>query len=144
MEGQPDDLNQFLASHRVANVNQYLADTGGGATLMFVVEVVRGGSPNRDRESGPRVDYKEVLSPSDFAIYSQLRSLRKSVAEAEGLPLFAVFSNAQLAAMAQKRPASEPELQAIEGLGKSKAQKYSEVFLRKIAECLVSQDNPNQ
>jgi superfamily II DNA helicase RecQ len=143
IDGQLDDLNRCLASNRVANVNQYLVETGGGAMLMFVVEVVRADTSHEKRPSGQRIDYKEILSPSDFAIYSQLRSLRKELAEAGGLPLFAVLSNAQLAAMAQQRPASETELQAIEGLGKRRTQKYSEAFLKKIAEC-VSQDNTDQ
>ena len=143
IDGPPDDLNQCLASNRVANVNQYLVETDGGAMLVFVVEVVRADASNGKRQTGARIDYKEILSPSDFAIYSQLRSLRRELAEADGLPLFAVLSNAQMAAIAQQRPASETELQAIEGFGKGKTLKYGEAFLRKIAES-VSQDNTDQ
>jgi hypothetical protein len=50
-----------------------------------------------------RVDYREVLSPPEFAVYDRLRTLRKELAQAEGLPPYAVFSNEQLAAFVQRR-----------------------------------------
>ena len=47
-----------------------------------------------------RVDYKEVLSPADFALFAKLRDWRKATAEQEGIPVYAVLTNEQLAAIA--------------------------------------------
>lgn len=40
-----------------------------------------------------RIDYKDVLSERDFALYAQLRNLRKFLSEQEGVPTYALFTN---------------------------------------------------
>ena len=42
-------------------------------------------------------DYKQVLKPEEFEVFSRLREWRKGVAEKEGVPVYVVFSNEQLA-----------------------------------------------
>lgn len=61
-------------------------------------------------ESAKKVDYREVLNDADFAVYAELRELRKKLAEDAGLPVFAVFTNEQLARMVQKRVQTLDEL----------------------------------
>lgn len=39
-----EELNAYLAAHRVASVTQHLAATSGGSMLVFVVETAAGGS----------------------------------------------------------------------------------------------------
>jgi superfamily II DNA helicase RecQ len=70
-----------------------------------------------------------VLDEKDFAIFAKLRTLRKSMAEKEGLPVYALFSNEQLAAMVQKRITTREALGAIDGVGKSRLEKYGQAFL---------------
>lgn len=64
-----------------------------------------GGGDNGQRKN--RIDYKETLPPAEFARFSKLRELRKQIAEAEGLLVYAVFTNEQLAAIAQKVPGAQ-------------------------------------
>ncbi|MEM7599878.1 MAG: hypothetical protein AAF357_00515, partial [Verrucomicrobiota bacterium] len=46
-EGQPDDLNQWLATHRVVSIQHHLVPANDGATwLVFVVEAT-GANPGR-------------------------------------------------------------------------------------------------
>jgi hypothetical protein len=49
--------------------------------------------PGKTRGGKPRVDYKEVLSPADFALFAKLRDWRKTTAEKEGIPVYAVLTN---------------------------------------------------
>ena len=42
------------------------------------------------------VDYKEVLKPEVFELFSYLRDERKRLAEQAGIPVYAVVTNAQL------------------------------------------------
>ena len=51
----------------------------------------------------PRVDYKQVLSEADFALFAELRSWRKGPRRAEGVPVYAVFTNEQLAEIVRRR-----------------------------------------
>ena len=50
-----------------------------------------------------KIDYNEVLSPENFAIYAKLRDWRKETAAREAAQLYNVFMNDQLAAMVEKR-----------------------------------------
>jgi hypothetical protein len=38
------------------------------------------------------VDYKEVLKPEEFEVFSRLREWRKGVAEKEGVPVYTVLT----------------------------------------------------
>jgi superfamily II DNA helicase RecQ len=76
-----------------------------------------------------RVDYREVLGESEFGVYAELRRLRKHLADRDGVPAYAVFTNEQLAEMVQRRVSSIQALGAIEGVGESRVGKYAEPFL---------------
>ncbi len=70
-----------------------------------------------------------MLSPDNFAVFAKLRDWRKATAEQEGIPVYAVLTNEQLAAIATKRPGSIAALRDIEGIGEGKAGKYGEGVL---------------
>ena len=70
-----------------------------------------------------------MLSDADFAVFAKLREARKTLAEAEGVPAYAVFTNEQLAAMVQQGARSTGGLRAIDGIGEARATKYGEPFL---------------
>ncbi|MDD2240508.1 MAG: HRDC domain-containing protein [Kiritimatiellae bacterium] len=130
--GLQEDLNRFLRSHRVLTVQREFVAQGDNSFWALAVEYLEGPAPSGPgsaRAGKPRVDYKEVLSPEDFAMFAQLREWRKAVAEREGVPVYAVLTNEQLAAVATRRPASAAELREVEGLGEAKAAKYGEGVL---------------
>jgi superfamily II DNA helicase RecQ len=66
----------------------------------------------------------------EFAIFSQLRQLRKELAEQEGIPVYAVFTNDHLADMVRQRIVSLAGLKGIDGIGQARLEKYGEAFLR--------------
>ena len=45
----------------------------------------------------PEVDYREVLKPEEFEMFSRLREWRKALAEKEGVPVYTLLTNEQLA-----------------------------------------------
>ncbi len=67
-------------------------------------------------------------------LYERLRNLRKKLAEAQGVPMYVVFSNATLADMCAKLPQTEEQFLAVSGVGKQKLAKYGAEFLAEIAE----------
>ena len=128
-----EELNAFIAGHRVAHIERKWIDQGTQSAYVFCVEYVlasptRDGNP-RSQLSRNRIDYKTILSPNEFTIFSLLRELRKELSQQEGVPVFALFSNEQLAQMVQRRCASKADLQGIEGIGEAKVEKYSEKLL---------------
>ena len=133
LPGPPDlaDLNAWLAGHRIVSVNQHVVAAPGGALLVFVVQSVEAGPARAGAPSGParKIDYKEELSAEDFALFSRLREARKMIAEAEGVPVYAVLTNEQLAEIAKRRPTSLSALSLIEGLGKARLEKHGSRLL---------------
>lgn len=128
-----EELNAFIAGHRVAHIERKWIDQGAQSAYVFCVEYVlasptRDGNP-RSQLSRNRIDYKTVLSPDEFTIFSLLRDLRKELSQQEGVPVFALFSNEQLAQMVQRRCISKADLLGIEGIGEAKVEKYSQKLL---------------
>lgn len=129
-----EDLNLCLRSHRVLTVHREFVPQGDNSYWALAVEYMQGaassGTGSASARSGKaRIDYKEVLSPVDFALFARLRDWRKVVAEQEGIPVYAVLTNEQLAAIATGRPTSIAQLREIEGIGEAKAGKYGEPVL---------------
>lgn len=67
--------------------------------------------------------------PYDEALFELLRSWRKDQAEAQSVPAFVVFSDATLEALAEVKPTDRLGLQSINGIGKTKLDKYAEELL---------------
>jgi len=134
-EGAEAELNRFLGAHRISRVEKEFAPDGAASAWSVVVTWVDGAEPAIAQPAAgaaaraARVDYREVLSPPEFAVYDRLRTLRKDLAQAEGLPPYAVFSNEQLAAFVQRRISTEQALAAVEGVGEGRLQRYGSTFL---------------
>ena len=125
------ELNAFCASHRVTSVDKALILDGSNSYWSFCVGYQDGAEKAPQTRQG-RIDYKEVLDESDFTVFARLRTLRKALAEREGVPAYALFTNEQLAEMVTKRVASLSDLQAIDGIGEAKTKKYGEAFLTEL------------
>lgn len=127
------ELNAFLAGHKVVSVERHLIDQGVNSFWAICVDYLNQGQGETQSKAGlsrKRIDYKEILPPEEFAVFSKLRELRKEIAQAEAVPVYALFTNEQLAQMVQRRCRSQSDLAEIEGIGDSKIEKYAEQFLR--------------
>jgi ATP-dependent DNA helicase RecQ len=69
---------------------------------------------------------------SEEALFQRLRSLRKSLADRQGVPAYVVFSDKVLREMASRRPASASELLSVPGVGPAKLERYGKAFLDEI------------
>lgn len=131
------ELNAFLDAHRVLRVDSRFVDNGEASYWAFAVEWIAGapaaGKIGRGASNkAERVDYREVLSEADFALYARLRNLRKTLAEAAGVPPYAVFTNEQLAAIVTTRAQSMAALASIEGVGPARVEKYGAAVLQEL------------
>ncbi|MDP6191259.1 MAG: HRDC domain-containing protein, partial [Gammaproteobacteria bacterium] len=85
-------------------------------------------------------DYRELLSPEDFAVYARLRTLRNQLAETEGTPAYAIFTNEQLANIARLPHPDRASIGAIEGIGEKRLDRYVDTVLA----VLRGADGPHQ
>jgi ATP-dependent DNA helicase RecQ len=79
-----------------------------------------------------RQDRTPALPPEAEALFQHLRSLRKKLADEQGVPPYVVFSDASLRAMAQQRPQSLSHFAKLPGVGSLKLQAYFTVFTNEI------------
>jgi superfamily II DNA helicase RecQ len=135
-----EELNRFLRSQRAVSVQKELVQGCHTAYWCFCVEYLPGISPEGKGGGRQRVDYKEILSAEDFAIFVRLRDVRKELAGKEAIPVYAVCTNEQLAEMAKGRGVALADLKKIDGFGDAKAAKYGETFLLAIREGIGQAD----
>lgn len=83
----------------------------------------------RQRAEKPQMLDGEVLNPN---LWKSLKALRSTVAKRQGVPAFVVFTDATLRHMCAVRPKTREQFLAVPGVGKAKAERYGEEFLRAI------------
>lgn len=145
--GEPvaDELCRFLAVSRVVAIDRHLVQAGNNSAWAFCISYEASNDARpvvRDahgRRTTAKVDYREVLNEDDFAVYAKLRALRKVLAENEGVPAYAVFTNEQMAEMVLRRAVSVSALREIPGVGESRVEKYAEAFLVLLRESFVGE-----
>ena len=140
-EAAQAELNAFLARERVLNVQRQFVAEGVNSFWAFCVELGAGPGPlpqglkahparTAGREkAAAAIDYKQVLSEADFTVFAGLRELRKQLAQQEGVPVYAVFTNEQLAEVAQRRCSTKAALGEIDGIGAARIEKYGQALL---------------
>jgi len=140
------ELNHFVASHKVLSIDRELIDQGMNSFWAICVDFLNStvventGVSNLSRS---RVGYKTILPADEFEVFSRLRDLRKELAQAEAVPVYALFTNEQLAQMVQRRCHSKSDLAAIEGVSDTKIGKYGERLLPLLLALEARQHAPN-
>jgi superfamily II DNA helicase RecQ len=142
MEGDElatEECNKFLRGQRVLSVQKTAVVDGGRHYWSVCVEYL----PRRNAEAGegpasdgaarsgqpPRVDYRALLQPEPFVRFSKLRQLRKQLAERDGVPVYTLFTNSQLAELSRRCPHSKAGIEATDGIGPAKVERYGEALL---------------
>lgn len=125
------ELNSFLGGKRIISLEKRFVDNGAESAWSFCITWTEM-SEKAPLQKG-KVDYKEVLNEQDFKVYAALRERRKKLAEEEGLPAYAIFTNEQLAEMVKQRVSSKAQLHEIKGIGAARVDKYGEQFLEILA-----------
>ena len=74
----------------------------------------------------------EIAAPStsELPLWEALRTRRRELAEAQGVPPYVIFHDATLREMLARRPSSLAELAEINGVGAKKLDRYGEHFLK--------------
>ncbi len=137
------ELNQLLAARRVLNVERHFVVDGEESFWAICVSLAPGPGAlpdglKADQGSARRIDYREVLNEADFAVFAELRSLRKTIADAEGVAQYAEFTNEQLANLVRGRVSTLDALGKIEGVGPARLERYAARFLAVLQPALAA------
>ncbi len=123
-------LNAFLRSHRVLAVKQRWVEAGENSFWTFCVDFAEKSGKSQREPTTAKVDYRKILPPEQFAQFAKLRDLRKAIAIEEGVPLYTVFTNEQLASIVQLGATSLADLQQVDGMGEVSINKYGSRLLK--------------
>lgn len=75
---------------------------------------------------------EESEASLDLRLLTQLKIIRKDLANKSGMPAFVIFTDKTLEVMARHKPKDERELLLIPGVSQKKAEKYGKIFLQHI------------
>jgi len=135
LEGAEDKLNSFLRSVRVVDMERHFVEAGSRSFWTVAIEYHTGSESKKNKKNDTRakVDYKAVLSQEDFSVFARLRDWRKDEAAREGIPVYVIFTNEQLAEIAKLKPAALGQLKKIDGVGDARIEKYGAAVCRLIS-----------
>ena len=85
-----------------------------------------------------KVDWRNVLNPSQFSVYDFLRKTRKEIGDKTKIPLYGILSNEQLALMSQNPPKTKEDFLKIKGVNEQKYKQFGEIFLSAIQKALLT------
>ncbi|MEI6206577.1 MAG: HRDC domain-containing protein [Desulfuromonadales bacterium] len=131
-----DDFNLFLRSHRVLAVHREFVVQGESSYWALAVEYLADGAitaPRRDGGKKEKIDYREVLSPDEFARFALLREWRKHAAQVDAVPVYTILTNEQMAEIAKGNCRTKADLTRVDGIGAGRMEKYGAAILQAIA-----------
>ncbi len=102
-----------------------------------MLELRRQRIPEKNSKSKRRREPTAMLE-EDKPLYNDLRSLRKQLAETQGVPPYVIFHDATLAAISQLRPANTNSLLDIPGIGQHKLDHYGEKVIEVVRAHIMS------
>ncbi|QTA79723.1 HRDC domain-containing protein [Desulfonema limicola] len=142
------EINKFLRSVNVINTRQEFVAHGDNSFWTLSVEYLAGGDQKtglQTTSSGKKkIDYREVLSPEDFALYAKLRDWRKETAAKEGTAVYAVLVNEQMAQIAQNKVTTKAELKKIDKIGEGRIEKYGDAVINIVKEHIQSMEKKDE
>ena len=140
MRGRGAPLTAFTRDKVVLGVRDHFFKVGSTPCLALVIEYRLPPAPmprgdDNARDGRPRTsELREQLSGAERELFDLLRAWRAGLAREEGLPAYAVLTNAQLVALARRRPRTPSALLEIAGLGRKTAQRYGTQILAILGE----------
>ncbi|MGI8868339.1 MAG: ATP-dependent helicase, partial [Mycobacteriales bacterium] len=90
-------------------------------------------TPSARKTKRERVRPADDLDTAQAAMFGRLREWRAAVAAEQQVPAYVVFSDATLAAIAVRRPATQRELAGVSGVGPAKLERYADAVLALVA-----------
>ena len=107
------------------NANGILSLENSGKEVLFKGRKIRKLIPGRKNKD-------DQPSSLDLRLLTELKIIRKDIANKSGMPAFVIFTDKTLESMARYKPKDEKELLLIPGVGQKKAEKYGKIFLQHI------------
>jgi len=120
-----EELNIFLRTKKILQIEKQMVLSQGSAFWCFCV-TWHNDLIAADKE---KKDYKKVLDEATFKRFSNLRIIRKRLAQEEAIPAYAIFTDEELAALSSIEELTLADMKSINGIGEKKVEKYGLHFI---------------
>lgn len=121
LEADQEFINDFLAQSEVLHTNSKLIEE----EINYWSVLISYEEKKLKNGLGKAVPIsEEELSEEETIIYNKLKDWRSEKAKESQLPAYIIFHNAHLLSIAKQKPSNLEDLEQINGLGKSKTEKY--------------------
>jgi superfamily II DNA helicase RecQ len=119
-----EEMNCFLRSKKILQTENHLVSDANGSFWCFCIKYLDETPQNKSR----KVDYREVLDQESFRRFANMRATRKQLAQDEGIPAYAIFTDEELALLAQQEELTPAVMRSVKGIGAKKMEKYGHHF----------------
>jgi ATP-dependent DNA helicase RecQ len=126
-----DELLAQDVIHQDGDRYPVLKLTEKGKKVLFgneKVSALKREGPKKKQRAGKGSAFEQY----DEALFERLRSLRKELADKQGVPPYIVFSDKTLHEMCRHYPAALPDIAGITGVGAAKLERYGDDFIKEI------------
>ena len=127
-EAASDELNRFIRTHRVLDMQQKFVPAQNGAYWYFSIKYIQGDKNDFYQDKKEKTDYRKLLDKDTFDVFEKLREYRKKIAEDDAVPAYAVFTDAELSEIAKLKEITEQQMKKIKGIGEKKTGKYGNLL----------------
>jgi superfamily II DNA helicase RecQ len=117
-------MNCFLRSKKILQTENQVVSDANGSFWCFCIKYLDETSQNKSR----KVDYREVLDQESFRRFANMRTIRKQLAQDEGIPAYAIFTDEEMAWLAQQEELTPATMRSVKGIGEKKIERYGQHF----------------
>lgn len=134
-----EEMNAFLRGRKIVEVEKHFYAMQTSAFWTFCISYIDETPNNQTVVKKEKIDYKDVLDEKSFEKFIALREMRKEIAQKEGVPIYAVFTNEEMANIAKLDSLSLNTLQSVNGIGEKRVDKYGKAVIETLSK-LQKQD----
>lgn len=139
-----EEINKFLRSVKTLEIKKefVFSESGSFWTLCVTYLPMQASPVFYSNSCKGKTDYKNILTTDEFEKFTKLRKIRKNIADEDAVPAFAVFTDAELAALSRSLDINIIELGKVEGVGKRKIEKYGKLLIEAYNQELKLNETP--
>lgn len=124
-EAVEEELNKFLRSHRILQVERHFCAEQGGYWAMLVEyadgDPIAEAPPQGRRE---RKDPITTLSEEEKVRYNTYRDIRKELSQQNGVPPYLIFTNEELAILSRLPEVNDETIKGLKGIAPQRMKDY--------------------
>lgn len=129
------ELRDFIKDKEIVSCDSTFFSRNGQQYLSLVVayhvsETKPEVSAETTRKTGKTAAWRSMVSDADMPLFNAMRDWRNERAKKEGIPVYVISNNTELAHIVTEKPQSLNALRAIPGIGKAKAERYGKEILK--------------